>query len=256
MCARSFVIALVCAVGVLGVGCGDDDGIDWGEGHVFDGSGGAPPVSGGAGGLGGSTGAPVSFDGSAPCPPLDAPDVELVAEDRTTCSQSTWSCSGDTVPFWVTCGCGCAPRDLQCPDASDPTVDYQSRRAGGCEGGPLCRPGQSTFDDACGCGCIGEPTQTCDEDRLFAPAPETFADGAVCPEVVVCLDAPPTADLRAQVLSLWTSAECDGDPHPACDGARGSCRVSRGVLTEEDVDRACRLLFADGVDAIGCALEP
>lgn len=248
------VVAFGCLV-VFAIGCGEDDGINWDEGHVFDGSGGTPPVGGG-GGLGGSNGPPVDFDGSAACPPLDAPDVTLVAEDLTTCSETRWTCSGDTVPFWVSCGCGCVPRGLQCPDPDDPLVDYQSQRAGGCDGDPLCLPGQASFDDACGCGCIGEPTQTCDEGRLFAPEPEVFEPEAVCPVVVVCLDGAPSSDLRAQVLSQWTSAECDADPHPSCGSTGGSCRVSRGVLTQADVDRACRLLFADGVDRIGCALEP
>jgi hypothetical protein len=108
-----------------------------------------------------------SDGGPSTCPDPNDPEVQYVSDDPAFCAAATIGCADGQAPFNDECGCGCVgpeptPLPPGCPDPADPDVHYVSQDPSVCAAAFFaCGPEQESFDDACGCGCIGPATPTC-----------------------------------------------------------------------------------------------
>ena len=105
----------------------------------------------------------------AGCPDPNDPNVDYVSADPLACAAALFQCAPTQTTFNDTCGCGCLgpatpppPPPPICPDASDPNVHYVAQTALACAAALFqCAATQTTFNDACGCGCIGPAAPAC-----------------------------------------------------------------------------------------------
>jgi len=99
------------------------------------------------------------------CPDATDPAVHYIDTEPSACAASLFQCEAGEVRFDDRCGCGCIgatpstnPVPGDCPDPASPSVHYIGDSATDpsyCLAAFFqCEPSQTTFNDACGCGCI------------------------------------------------------------------------------------------------------
>ena len=110
--------------------------------------------------------------GCPECADPNSPDVHYKGESATACFTLLYTCEPGQESFSDACGCGCLGpaeepvlscgglngSDMGCPECADPTspaVHYKGESATACFTLLYtCEPGQESFSDACGCGCL------------------------------------------------------------------------------------------------------
>lgn len=100
------------------------------------------------------------------CPDASDPDVHYASHDPSACASADLGCAEGQHPFDDACGCGCigpgSSNPSTCPDPADPLVHYVAADPSACAAALFaCNDEQTTFDDECGCGCIGPEDPSC-----------------------------------------------------------------------------------------------
>ncbi|MCK6538365.1 MAG: hypothetical protein L6Q84_35785 [Polyangiaceae bacterium] len=117
-----------------------------------------------------------------------------------------WACSASACSY----ACGSVPA---CPDPNDPKVKYFAKDPTKCAALDfLCAPGQTGFNDSCGCGCIDGPSApSC--DHVGTGAEGWYVDGTkVCD--AACAGAEVKCDFVGTKSEGWYTSSTSG-----CSGA-------------------------------------
>ena len=153
------------------------------------------------------------------------------------------------------------PEPGECPDPEDDHVTFVGFDRDSCNearfgqtGSASCEPGQTKFDEECGCGCIGQAHQLCDIDGCPARQYCHYEDGECGATGERGLCKPIPTDCTDDVAEI---CGCDGRSY---SGSSRCAAPEAGVDTNPDVTTCgllpeCYLPSSGGVQSGQCLID-